>query len=351
LLAGGSGQINNLADAAKKLGIVLSDEQIQKADQTADKMSAMKQVLEAKIAGIVADNSTAILGMAESLAKLTVSLANSLAKIGAWSAKLDSSGQSIDDWINATDAKIASAFTGLVSTVTATLSGLVAAVRTWVVDKLGAVWDSAIAKIDRVKNAFRVMYDVVVGHSYVPDMIDGIAQSMAQLQQIMVDPALNATQKVGAAFQSLAGLIGGLFGQKAGSIIGALGQFASAIGPLFGGKGFDAAGFAATEASNFKAMGMSRGGSGVFGGRSGIDRNVLSLNGSPIARVSKGERFSVGANAAPMAKVMIVPTPYFDAVVDQRAVTVAAPMAGQAAVMGAAGGVAGMNRRHARTLP
>jgi hypothetical protein len=68
LLTGGSAAINALADAAERAGIILSDEQIQKADETADKLAAVKMVLEARIAGVVADNAQAIYGLAESLA-------------------------------------------------------------------------------------------------------------------------------------------------------------------------------------------------------------------------------------------------------------------------------------------
>ena len=55
LLEGGAAGVNNLRNAAQELGVVLSDEQIQKADETADKLSAMKQVLEARIAGAVSE--------------------------------------------------------------------------------------------------------------------------------------------------------------------------------------------------------------------------------------------------------------------------------------------------------
>lgn len=70
LLSGGSAAVNQLRDAAHKLGIVLSEEQIQKADATADKLSALKQVLSARIAGTVADNAGAILQLADSFAAL-----------------------------------------------------------------------------------------------------------------------------------------------------------------------------------------------------------------------------------------------------------------------------------------
>jgi len=71
LLSGGASEVNNLRDAAHKLGIVLSSEQIQKADETADKLAAVKTVLQAKIAGVVADNADSIVTLTNALADLT----------------------------------------------------------------------------------------------------------------------------------------------------------------------------------------------------------------------------------------------------------------------------------------
>lgn len=88
LLEGGAAGVNNLRNAAHELGIVLSDEQIQNADDTADKLSAMKQVLEAKIAGAVADNAESILDLANALIKL-VEAAGKAAKAWRFFSKLD----------------------------------------------------------------------------------------------------------------------------------------------------------------------------------------------------------------------------------------------------------------------
>lgn len=63
----GSAGMNELAAAADELGIVLSDEQIQKADATADKLDALMTVLKVKIAGDVADNADSILQFADAL--------------------------------------------------------------------------------------------------------------------------------------------------------------------------------------------------------------------------------------------------------------------------------------------
>lgn len=70
LLAGGSAAVNQLRDAAHELGIVLSEDQIQRADDTADKLAAVKTVLEANIASAVANNSGAILALANAMATL-----------------------------------------------------------------------------------------------------------------------------------------------------------------------------------------------------------------------------------------------------------------------------------------
>lgn len=72
LLAGGSQAVNNLRNAAHELGIVLSEQQIQNADDTADKLSAVKQVLEANIASAVSNNTNSILALANALAQVVV---------------------------------------------------------------------------------------------------------------------------------------------------------------------------------------------------------------------------------------------------------------------------------------
>lgn len=70
LLSGGSAAINELSEAAEKLGIVISDEQIQRADETADKIRALKTVLAANISKAVADNASSILTLGNALAFL-----------------------------------------------------------------------------------------------------------------------------------------------------------------------------------------------------------------------------------------------------------------------------------------
>jgi len=74
LLSQGSRGINELAAAAEKLGVVLSDEEIKKADDTADKLEALHTVLKARISGAVADNADSILSLANALGKLAIGI-------------------------------------------------------------------------------------------------------------------------------------------------------------------------------------------------------------------------------------------------------------------------------------
>lgn len=84
LLAGGSAEINNLRNAAHDLGIVLSDSQIQNADATADKLAELKSVLEANIAGVVADNATEIYRLADSLIHLVAAIPDAIVAWRRW---------------------------------------------------------------------------------------------------------------------------------------------------------------------------------------------------------------------------------------------------------------------------
>lgn len=74
-------------------------------------------------------------------------------------------------------------------------------VKLWIGDKLNAVWDWVVKKIQWVGDKFFWLYDAVVGHSYIPDMVDGIAHHMARLDEVMVKPAKKASEQAAAAFK------------------------------------------------------------------------------------------------------------------------------------------------------
>jgi phage-related protein len=165
--------------------------------------------------------------------RIGVAAAKIIAMFAELAGKLDESVLSWYKWRDGTIGAAEQMATGAINAV----RNMVTEIANWVGAKLNAVWDSVKAKIDTVKTAFHGMYDAVVGHSYVPDMVKGIGESIAQLQQLMVDPSLSATQKVGAAFQSLAGLVGSLFGQKAGGLLSSIGGLVSALAPCSAGAG------------------------------------------------------------------------------------------------------------------
>lgn len=95
------------------------------------------------------------------------------------------------------------AWGGLPAKVIGWMQQMVNGIRTWVVDRLNAVWDTVTGKIDAVSNAFFKLYDAVVGHSYVPDMVDGIAAQMQRLDAEFVNPADRAAATVGDKFEAL----------------------------------------------------------------------------------------------------------------------------------------------------
>ncbi|WP_299307862.1 hypothetical protein [uncultured Croceicoccus sp.] len=89
----------------------------------------------------------------------------------------------------------------------------------------------------------------------------------------------------------------------------------------------------------------------AYPGFPGIDKNLLSLNGNPIARVSAGEIMDIRkGESGGAARVTIVPTPYFDVHVDGRAARVAAPMAMRAAGAGSAGAQSSLARSRKRAM-
>jgi tape measure domain-containing protein len=105
------------------------------------------------------------------------------------------------------------------------------------------------------------------------------------------DAALSAIKQVIAELIRLQ-----LMKLAASFISGATGSFAGAGGGAITGGGVGALNFGGTilgGSTSLAVPGMARGGSGIIGGFGGVDRNLLSLNGLPIARVSRGEGLTI----------------------------------------------------------
>lgn len=121
---------------------------------------------------------------------------------GAWQAAKDF----VADIVRAVIGIVES----LVPGFTEAMARLYNGVKTWLQDRLGAVFNWVTDKLRSVGDAFYDLYDRVVGNSYVPDMIDGIAEQMRRLDSVMVDPARRAARSTADAMRTMASDVQGL---------------------------------------------------------------------------------------------------------------------------------------------
>jgi hypothetical protein len=83
--------------------------------------------------------------------------------------------------------------------ITAFVSGVYNAIKTYLVDKFNALLSYIKAPIDAVTGFFRGMAEKVALHSYVPDMIDTVADQFGRLDSVMTKPAQAAASATEAA--------------------------------------------------------------------------------------------------------------------------------------------------------
>lgn len=89
-------------------------------------------------------------------------------------------------------------------TIEPILRNLYEGVRRWLTGKLADAMDWVMGKVRAVQRSFADLYDAVVGNSYVPDMVDGIAAEFARLDAVMVDPARKGADAVKASMRDMA---------------------------------------------------------------------------------------------------------------------------------------------------
>lgn len=187
----------------------------------------------------------------------------------------------------------------------------------------------------------------------IRNMVDGLGEAAARtiklkglagqlFNQMIADLIKFQIQQAAGSASGGGGILGGLF-KLAGSVLGFRAGGTSSNNPSASIPSYDDA-----------TIGMATGGDMTILGRRGIDRNVLSLNGLPIANVSYGERLSIandngGSRLA--TTVRVVKGDLFDVIVDQRAAAVAAPMAQQAESRGSIGAQVAVARQRAKSIP
>lgn len=83
------------------------------------------------------------------------------------------------------------------------LSRLFQGAKRWLVDKFWELYNLFMAPIRAIDAAFAWLHDRVVGHSWIPDMVDGIGHHIARLDAEMAQPVERHTQRAGRAFKGL----------------------------------------------------------------------------------------------------------------------------------------------------
>lgn len=222
---------------------------------------------------------------------------------------------------------IANAFQTLFPEVVQWVRQTYEGVKEWLLDRFTAIVRGIVEKITVVKDAFFNLYDAVVGNSYIPDLVEEIAEWMGpRLQGAMVDPALAAIDETGAAFEGMATDVGssieGLFRSISNKDWkGALGS----VLDIFSGQGGNVGKFANIGKAILQNLpGFKTGGSFKVGGSGAADSQTVAFRATP------GEMVDIrkpGQDRGGQTVVHVVPSPYFDTRVEQ----VSAPLAVQAA--------------------
>lgn len=148
--------------------------------------------------------------------------------------------------------------------------------------RLRAEWERDVPSIAKMNEALA---------RYVNTSKDASIKSEAA-NEVIAESFERSADRALYAIDRLAGAVrGGGFLDILSSVLGLGLQLA----PLFGGGGSMSAkiGNAGGVKGASKVPGLATGGAMILGGRSGIDRNLLSLNGAPLARVSAGERMTI----------------------------------------------------------
>ena len=120
---------------------------------------------------------------------------------------LDTTARNIAGFVDA----FMTGFRFLSTEVPAFIQKMVDGVARWLTGKLFDVLKGVIDKVKFVSDAFFKLYDAVVGNSYIPDMVEGIAHWMGKLDAGMVRPALGATDATREAFETLRGDVANIF--------------------------------------------------------------------------------------------------------------------------------------------
>ncbi|MGX7896895.1 hypothetical protein [Tsuneonella sp. HG222] len=215
LLEGGAAGVDTLRQAAQDLGVVLSESDIAKADEVADKVAALRYVLEAQQNKKLLENAEALLKYEQGVSDLKMGLigfvndSQSFLDAGdAWATNLRNMMRDIYG------GTLADAVERMKWRVLGSIQAMINGIGQYMGNALGRIWAKVKGDLGQVGDFFHRLYMRVVGNSDIPDMVDEIGQHMARLDSTLVDPAERATKKAGDAFRELRGLLDRLFPEK-----------------------------------------------------------------------------------------------------------------------------------------
>jgi soluble cytochrome b562 len=216
LLNEGSAGIERMRDEAHKLGIVISETAIQNADKNADLLSTYEQISTAQKNAALAmpENVKAYMAYEKAVLDLQLGFYKLIGGISKWADENKRwETDVVPAWraFSAWSVEFQKNVSDMVLFVPRAIGNMVTAISNWIGNTLGKVWDEAERKIRSAGAAFAWLYDVVVGHSYIPDMVTEIGANMAKLDALMVKPAEKATAATARKFQELRDLLDRLF--------------------------------------------------------------------------------------------------------------------------------------------
>lgn len=322
LLNGGSGALNKLLGEASQFGQVFTAEMGVQAEAFNDNMSRLSGAF-----GAVSANVAQVL--LPHLAKFTDWLVANSGTIGGWVqaavsdfARLVAEVQAVITWVQQVLAvgerlaaemplKIQTMVNGVIAefvrmkdAAIRIASEMVAGIELWMVDKMNEVAAKFRNPIDTFLSDIQQMYDKVVGHSIIPDMVTGVESWMDRL---------------GSSFgSSIAGLVSGTLTWKEalGQLLQTVLQIASS--GIGGGGGF----FGSLMQGFVGGLpGFAQGGSFAVGGSGGIDSQLVAFRASPNETVSihkPGNDNFAGGSMMVENVVHVEPSPFFVTTVDQR---------------------------------
>ena len=224
LLENNGKAMGEFAKQADELGLVMSSEEIAKAKEVASNLALLNAQIEAQSNKKILENADSIMQFEEGLSTFKLVAIDAVVQLQNLGKGLDTLqavtrnrlleikqswidiGNSIQSRVNA----ITGWLDGLAMSANASLRNMVNSIRSWIIDKLGGVWDAAKAKVEEVRQSFFNLWDKVTRRSYVPDMVDDIASQMKRLDTVMVAQVGKATSATERAFLDMQMRVGGI---------------------------------------------------------------------------------------------------------------------------------------------